>query len=106
MFLDEHEHVLALFRSLRFWVWWGIALVPALGAVVYRAWTDFAAAPVFVGLILAVGISVAAVQSVVRGRAITNRGIFLRRSEPIRFWGSIVLLVVIYGLVVLAILKA
>ena len=105
MFLDEHERVLALFRSLRFWVLCGIALIPALGAVIYRAWTSFAAGPVFVGLILAVGIAVAAVQSVVRGRAITNRGIFLRRSEPVRFWASIVLMVAMYTMVVLGILK-
>lgn len=106
MFVDEHEHVLAVFRSLRFWVWCGIGLVPALGAVVYRAWTSFAAVPVCGGLVLASGICVLAVQSVVRGRAVTNKGIFLRRSEPVRFWGSMLLLVVMYGLAILGILKA
>jgi hypothetical protein len=105
-FLDEHERVIVLFRSFRFWRWCGIALVPALVAVVYRAWTSFAVGPVVVGLVLASTICVAAVQSVLRGRAITNTGIFLRRSEPVRFWGAIGLLVAMYGLAILGILKA
>jgi hypothetical protein len=46
------------------------------------------------------------VQSVSRGRAITNKGIFLRKDELVRFWVSIVMTVIMYGLAVLAICKA
>ena len=106
MFTDEHKHVLVLFRSLRFWVWCGVASVPAVGAVVYRAWSSFVSVSVFVGLVIAIGLSVAALQSLFRGHAITNTGIYLRRSEPVRFWGSILVLIAMYGLMVWVILRA
>jgi hypothetical protein len=105
MFTDEHKHVLILVRSLRFWVWCGVASVPAFGAVVYRAWSSFVGVPVLVGLVIAVGICVAVLQSLFRGRAITNTGIYVRRSEPVRFWGVIVFLVAMYVVMIWAILK-
>jgi len=105
MVLHEHEHVLGLFRSLRFWAWCGIALVPALAAAAYRTWTSFALTPILVGLTLTVGISVVIVQSLLRGRAITNRGVFLRCSEPVRFWSSIIVLAVMYCLAVVGVVK-
>ena|SRR5829696_2034838 len=105
MFTDEHKHALALFRSLRFWLWCGVASVPAVGAIVYRAWSSFVGFPVWLGLVIAVGICVAVLQSLFRGRVITNTGIYVRRSEPVRFWGMIVFLIAMYGLVIWGILK-
>ena len=105
MFTDEHKHVLVLFRSLRFWGWCGVASVPAIGAVVYRAWSSFVGVSVLVGLVIAAGICVVTLQSLFRGRVITNTGIYVRRSEPVRFWGVIVFLVAMYGLVIWGILK-
>ena len=105
MFTHEHKHVLALFRSLRFWAWCGVVLVPALGTIAYRAWTAFEWTPILLGLFLALGIAVLAVQSVARGRVITNTGIFIRRSEPIRFWISMIGLGAMYALLIVAILR-
>ena len=105
-FAKEHWHVLALFRSWQFWIWCAVALVPACGAAVFRALTSFAAGPVFGGLILALGVTMIIVQSVARGRSITNKGIFLRDAEPVRFWASVGMSVILYGLAVLGILMA
>jgi hypothetical protein len=105
-FINEHKHVLALYRSWRFWVWWSVASIPAVGAVLYRAWSSaFPGFPVWVGLIIGMGFCVGGLQSVFRGHVITNTGIYVRRAEPVRFWGSIAFFAAMYGVAIFAILK-
>jgi hypothetical protein len=103
--VDEHKHVLKLFRSSTFWGWCAVASFPAVGAGIYRACTSFAIGPVAGGLVIAVCICVLGVQSLLRGRIISNKGIFLRRSEPVRFWLSMALLLALYTLALIGILR-
>jgi len=105
LFANEHQPVLRLFRSSSFWTWLGVATLPAIGASIYRGCTSFAFGPVVGGLVIAVCICVLGVQSLVRGRIISNTGVFLRYSEPVRFWLSILLLLALYGLAIIGILK-
>jgi hypothetical protein len=105
-FLDEHKHVVALFRSPGFWGWCVVASLPALCAAAYRSWISFSAGPVLGGVLLAFAFCVVGVQSLARGRVITNRGIFVRSSEPVGFWLSFAATGLVYCVAVLAILKA
>jgi hypothetical protein len=105
-FLDEHKHVLALFRSPGFWGCCAVASLPALCAAAYRSWMSFSPCPVIGGVLLAFAFCVVGVQSLARGRAITNRGIFMRSSEPVGFWLSLAATALAYCLAVLAILRA
>lgn len=105
-FLGEHRHILTLFRSPGFWGWCIAASLPALCAAAYRSWIAFSAGPVIGGVLLAFAFCVLGVQCLARGRVITNRGIFLRSSEPVGFWLSLVVVALVYGVAILAILKA
>jgi hypothetical protein len=58
------------------------------------------------GVFLSAGVTAILVQSLLRGRVNSNTGVFLRESEPLRFWINIILLVFGYGIVVIGILRA
>lgn len=105
-FLDEHQSVLVLFRWPWFWVWCVVACLPALGAAGYRAFVSFAVGPIVGGTLLAFAFCAIGVQSLFRGRVVTNRGIFVRSSEPIGFWFSLATTILMYCAAILAILKA
>jgi hypothetical protein len=105
-FLGEHKHALALFRSPGFWGWCFVGSLPALCAAAYRSWIDFSAGAVIGGVLLTFAFCAVGVQSLARGRVITNRGIFLQSSEPVGFWLSLALAALVYGVAILAILKA
>jgi hypothetical protein len=106
LLVHDHKQALALFRSFRFWRWFAVAWLPAAGAVGYRAWTDFAATPVFGGGFMSLGVTAILVQSLMRRMVISNVGVFLRESEPVRFWLSNILLAFLYCFVVVGILRA
>ncbi len=105
LLMHDHKQVLALFRTFRFWRWFAIAWLPAACAIGYRAWTDFAAAPVFGGAFLSLGVTAILVQSLLRRMVISNAGVFLRESEPVRFWLSNLLMALGYCFVVIGILR-
>lgn len=102
----DHKQVLALFRSSRFWGWFALAWLPALCAIGYRTLTEFSIGPVVGGAFISAGVTAILVQSLLRRMVISNVGVFLRESEPIRFWFSNLLLVLGYCVVILGILKA
>jgi len=105
LLVHDHRQVLALFRSFRFWRWFAIAWLPAACAIGYRALTDFAAVPVFGGAFVSLGFTAILVQSLLRRMVISNTGVFLRESEPARFWLSILLIALGYCFVIVGILK-
>ena len=106
LLVHDHKQDVALFRTLRFWRWFAIAWLPAVGAVGYRVWTDFAAAPVFGGALISLVVTVILVQSLLTRMVVSNLGVFLRESEPVRFWLLNLLLASGYCFVVAGILRA
>lgn len=103
---NDYKSVLALFRTGRFWRWFTFAWLPSLVAIVYRIWTNYSAMPVVLGFFLSAGFTAGLVQSMLRRMAITNKGIYLRESEPCRYWFTIILTALAISLIIVATLKS
>jgi hypothetical protein len=102
---EDHKSALALLRSGRFWGWFALAWLPSLVAMGYQVWTDYEAMPVTLGFFLSAGFTAVLVQSLLRRRAITNKGIYQQESEPFRYWLANILTVLAIGLIIVAILR-
>ena len=103
--LNAQQNALMLYRTGRFWGWFGLAWFPALFTTGYRAWLNFALAPVIGGAVFSAGIATILVQALLTQMVVTNRGVFLRQSEPIRFWVFNLVLFLGYCAVMVGILK-
>lgn len=104
--LVDSKDALVVYRSFRFWKWVLVAMLPAIAAIVVRASTNYAAGPIIGGAFLALGITALLVHSFLRRGIISNMGVFLRDSDPIPYWLSIVFLLLFYVFSILVILKA
>ena len=104
--VHDSKGALVLYRSFRFWKWVLIAMLPAIAAIVVRASTNYAAGPIIGGAFVALGIAALLVHSFLRRGVISNMGVFLRDSDPIPYWLSIVILLLFYVIAILGILKA
>ena len=71
LLVSDHKQTLALFRSGRFWRRFVVAWLPAFCAIAYRAWTDFAAISVIVGVFVSVGVTAILLHSLLRHGIIT-----------------------------------
>jgi hypothetical protein len=104
--VHDHKAALALYRSSYFWKWVSIAMLPAIAAIFVRASTNFSAGPIVGGGFVGFGIAALLVHSFLRRGIISNLGVFLRDSDPIPYWLSIVFLLGFYVFAILGILKA
>ena len=104
--VHDYKDAVVLYRSSRFWKWVLVAMLPAIAAIVVRASTNFSAVPIIGGTFVALGIAALLVHSFLRRGVISNFGVFLRDSDPIRYWLSIVVLLFFYVFAILGILKA
>ncbi|HEU5126316.1 MAG TPA: hypothetical protein VFW05_19900 [Verrucomicrobiae bacterium] len=104
--VSDHKQALAILRSKRFWKWFFPVWFPAACAIAYRIWVDFSPIPVIGGTFISIFLTAALLQSLLRGRVISNVGIFRRRTAPVRFWFEIMLLGCSYCFVVIGILMA
>src|SRR5687767_38106 len=91
-------HMLRLYKSRQFLTIWSMMMVIPIGACILR----FSLQPPnsVIGFIPVLGISggaaVAIVSSLMTGEMITNLGLFLRSSEPIRYWLAVFVCVICY----------
>ncbi len=105
LLLVNDKGILDLFRSDRFWIRFGLAWLPALCAVGYRSLTNYSFGPVVGGALFSAGATVIFLQFIITGMVVSNLGVFLRESEPIRFWFSIFLVILVYCTLMIWILK-
>lgn len=96
----------ALLKTKRFWQWFIIAWLPCLAAIAWRIGVDKKPGPAIIGALISAGFTIVLTQSVLAGRVSSNQGTWFRETEPVRYWISMIVLGLIYGLCIVAILQA
>jgi hypothetical protein len=79
----------------KFLTLWTILTLPALAAAVYRMQSTQTVhiASVLLVLLISAGFALALANALLTGRLDTNTGLYFRKSEPVRFWLHVLLLV-------------
>lgn len=90
--------MLHLYRTGRFLTAWSLMLLPPVVGCLLRWWIQPPVSPVgFLVIVLVSGAAAAGiVSSLMTGEMCTNRGLFRRSHEPLRFWGFLLLLTIGY----------
>lgn len=84
--LNEYRRILQIYRSRAFLVRLTLAALPVVGVGLCRILADRNFYVTSVGALIALGAATLMIQSWILGRISCTHRIFLRESEPIRYW--------------------
>jgi hypothetical protein len=90
----------ALFRTRRFWGWFVGLWLPCSVALAARVSTGADSFLLLIGALISAGATVATVQAILLEKTESNRETYTKRRQPVRYWASQVMMLLVHVVLV------